>query len=174
MRLYLPLPDPAVKRPEPAERRVCLVPGREAQRGRDARTGGRGGVLGSAGSTDTGHPAVTVQRPQPTRPRLPRAARLQPDRSELDDRLAELARSYQPGVRWWWGHRKLDGINTIVCYLCGRTIVSRTGADRLSQRAADAVMLHRQSEADWHNPNPGNATAGTPSAVDAPPSEGSK
>ena len=117
---------------------------------------------------------MTVQRPQPTSPRLPRAARLQPDRAPVDDELTRLARRYEPRVVWWWSHRKVGRVNSIVCNLCGAVLVQGTGADRLSQRAADAVMLHRQHEIEFHGLTPGNDAGSTVAPADASPSGGSK
>lgn len=117
---------------------------------------------------------MTVQRPQRTSPKLPRAARLQPDLDRRDHELARIAQGYQPGVRWWWGHRKDAGQNIIQCYLCGLVLVRGTGIDRLSRRAADAVMLHREAALADFAPFPGNdaGAAVVPAAV--PPSGGSK
>ena len=117
---------------------------------------------------------MTVLRPQRTRPLLPRAARLQPTRNDLDDRLTWKAATYHPGVRWWWGHRKMGSRNVIACYLCDRVLVEGTGIDRLSSRAADAVMLHRADELLSFGLNPGNDAGATVVPADAPPSGGSE
>lgn len=117
---------------------------------------------------------MTVQLPQRTSPQMPRAARLQPDRDERDHELARIAARYQPGVRWWWGHRKDAGQNIIQCYLCGLVLVRGTGIDRLSRRAADAVMLHRESALADFAPFPGNDAPSAVAGADAPPSGGSK
>ena len=88
--------------------------------------------------------------------------------------MAQRAAVFHPGVRWWWGHRKMGTLNVIACYLCDRVLVVGTGIDKLSQRAADAVMLHRTDEALEWAITPGNDAGGTLPSADAPPSGGSE
>lgn len=113
---------------------------------------------------------MTAQRRQRTS-FMSRAEQLQrPDVTAQDRRLTRIAQSYQPGVRWWWGHRKIDGINGIYCYLCGRPIVQHTGADRLSERARLHVIVHRGDELRWQGIITGNDAGGTLPPAGASPS----
>lgn len=74
------------------------------------------------------------------------AAKLQGDTVPGDYDLARYARELRPGVRWWWGVRKVGERRGAYCYLCGLMVVSWDTRYPMTEAAKSAVIEHRDGE----------------------------
>lgn len=62
--------------------------------------------------------------------------------------LTDLARVNHPTVSWWWGRRTVDGVGTIVCYICDSEICPWGGQQRTWDAAHERIRIHEKTHSD--------------------------
>lgn len=74
---------------------------------------------------------------------LPRAGRVQRSVNQADHDMTAIARANGRLVAWWWGIRKIDGVMSATCYVCGATIDQGAFNVTVGPSTLDLIDEHR-------------------------------
>lgn len=79
------------------------------------------------------------------RPHWPKAALTQPERSEDEWTLFDMARVNHPRVIWWWGTKTSPVKFGAYCYLCDDYITTWARTFPITGKAKQAIASHRRN-----------------------------